>query len=83
MLKDFRGSWIMTPVKGGNQTELAYCMYIDPGFFVPQWMMREAVKSELPKTLIALRERIGIISKQPTAKEHRTILAAVENLASS
>ena len=79
MLKDFRGSWIMTPVTGGK-TELTYCMYVDPGFPVPQWMVREAVKSELPKTLTALRERIQVISKQPAIKQHRTILAAFMRL---
>ena len=78
MIKDFRGSWVMTPVDGGNQTELVYCMYIDPGFLLPQWMIREAVKNELPKTLIALRERILTIAKQPATKAHHTILAAAQ-----
>ena len=80
MLKDFRGSWVMTPVSGGDKTELAYCMYLDPGFLVPQWMIREAVKSELPKTLIALRERVQTAPQQLAVKDHRTILAALISL---
>jgi len=76
MLKDCRGSWVMTPSAGGDKTELAYCMYVDPGFPVPQWMIREAVKGELPKTLAALRERVQTIAKQQATREKHTILAA-------
>jgi hypothetical protein len=76
MLKDCRGSWVMTPSAGGNKTELTYCMYVDPGFPVPQWMIREVVKGELPKTLTALRERVQTIFKQQAIKEKHTILAA-------
>ncbi len=76
MLKDFRGSWVMSPLDGGNKTELTYCMYIDPGFPVPQWIIREGVKNELPKTLNALRKRVSAVSEHPSSKERRTILAA-------
>jgi hypothetical protein len=77
MLKDFRGSWVMSPMDGGSKTELIYCMYIDPGFPVPQWIIREGVKNELPKTLIALRQRVSAVSEHPSFKERRTILAAL------
>ncbi len=76
MLKDFRGTWVMNPIDGGHKTELIYCMYIDPGFPVPQWIIREGVKNELPKTLMALRQRILAVSEHPSTKERRTILAA-------
>jgi len=80
MLKDFRGSWVMSPVDNGNKTELVYCMYIDPGFPVPQWIIREGVKNELPKTLISLRQRVSAVNEHPSSKEHRTILAALLKL---
>lgn len=80
ILKDFRGSWVMAPAAGGDKTELTYCMYVDPGFPVPQWLIREAIKNELPRTLISLRERIQAVSEHPTIKEHRTILAALTSL---
>jgi ribosome-associated toxin RatA of RatAB toxin-antitoxin module len=57
-LKDFKGTWEVKPLTDGKQTELTYAMYLDPGFFVPQWLMREGVKSELPKTLEAVRKRV-------------------------
>ena len=67
----------MSPAKSGTKTELIYCMYIDPGFPVPQWIIREGVKNELPKTLIALRQRVEKVCEHPAIKEKRTILAAL------
>jgi hypothetical protein len=68
---------MVNPANGGTKTELIYCMYIDPGFPVPQWIIREGVKSELPKTLTALRQRIQAVCEHPAVKEKRTILAAL------
>ncbi len=76
-LKDFRGSWQMSPKHNGTQTELTYAMYIDPGFPVPQWIIREGVKSELPKTLLALRKRVNAVYHRSEAPEAHTILAAM------
>lgn len=75
-LRDFKGYWDMSPAEGGTKTELTYSMYIDPGFFVPQWIVREGVKGELPRTLIALRERIKGVYEQQQRPEAHTILAA-------
>jgi len=79
ILKDFRGSWQMCPTRGGNQTELTYCMYVDPGFPVPQWIIREGVKGELPRTLMALRKRVAAVCARSERMESRTILAAKLN----
>jgi hypothetical protein len=76
VLKDFRGSWQMCPANGGTQTALTYSMYVDPGFPVPQWMVREGVKCELPRTLMALRARVHDVYTRAEALEPRTILAA-------
>ncbi|HEY9776935.1 MAG TPA: SRPBCC family protein [Planktothrix sp.] len=85
VLKDFKGSWDMSPIDGGKKTELTYSMYIDPGFCVPQWIMREGVKGELPRTLKGLRERVQAVyhaSKQPVthtlmaAATHHSIMTA-------
>jgi len=75
-LKDFSGSWEMKPADHGSKTELTYSMFIDPGFFVPQWIMREGVKVELPTTLTLLRKRLGNVYDKQDALEPRTILAA-------
>ncbi|CAN5333809.1 hypothetical protein BH11CYA1_BH11CYA1_13850 [soil metagenome] len=75
-LKDFRGFWDMSPADGGAKTELTYSMYIDPGFFVPQWIVREGVKGELPRTLLALKKRIKAVYEEQETPEKHTILAA-------
>jgi hypothetical protein len=75
-LRDFRGFWQVRPVNGGKKTELTYSMYIDPGFPVPQWIIREGVKMELPRTLVALRQRVKDIYTAKLAPEQRSILAS-------
>jgi ribosome-associated toxin RatA of RatAB toxin-antitoxin module len=74
-LKDFKGSWEVKPIADGRQTELSYAMYLDPGFFVPQWLMREGVKSELPKTLEAVRKRVVAVVLDREKIESHTIAA--------
>lgn len=75
-LRDFRGSWEMHAIDGGNKTELTYSMYIDPGFYVPQWIVREGVRGELPRTLKALRKRVEAVCASNELAESHTILAA-------
>ncbi|HNB21687.1 MAG TPA: SRPBCC family protein [Candidatus Melainabacteria bacterium] len=75
-LKDFSGTWEMKPADNGNKTELTYSMFVDPGFFVPQWIMREGVKVELPTTLTALRKRLDNVYLHQNALEPKSILAA-------
>jgi len=76
ILKDFRGTWEMSPADGGSKTQRTYSMYIEPGFPFPQWIVREGVKSELPRTLTALRRRVDAVSEKVEVPESRTILAA-------
>ena len=75
-LKDFRGQWIMMPRDHGTKTELLYSMYLDPGFYVPQWIVRQGVKAELPKTLEALRLRVKDVWEDSHKLAHPSILAA-------
>lgn len=75
-LRDFKGSWDMKPIDGGTKTQLTYSMYVDPGFFVPQWIVREGVKGELPRTLKALRRRVHAVSEQEAQPESHTIAAS-------
>jgi hypothetical protein len=75
-LKDFKGHWLMNPACHGKKTELVYSMYLDPGFYVPQWIVRFGVKQELPKTLLALRKRVEEVVANNAMLEKKTILAA-------
>ncbi|MBX9672768.1 MAG: SRPBCC family protein [Candidatus Obscuribacterales bacterium] len=75
-LKDFKGTWEVCPADGGTKTALTYSMYVDPGFFIPQWVVRESVKVELPRTLQALRTRVMAVCDDNERPEVHTILAA-------
>lgn len=57
-LRDIRGSWRLVPLNDGRQTVLAYGVYLDPGFFVPQWLVRHSLKADLPAVLSALRTQV-------------------------
>ncbi|MDZ4837822.1 MAG: SRPBCC family protein [Candidatus Melainabacteria bacterium] len=75
-LKDFSGTWALAPRENGQATEVTYSMHVDPGLPVPQWIIRKAMKMELPQTLIALRERV--VNNDATAiggEPLKTILA--------
>ena len=76
-LKDFRGHWVMNPTHNGTKTELIYSMYLDPGFYVPKWIVREGIKGELPRTLTALRNRVKSVCEDCCSLERKTILAAM------
>lgn len=54
-LRDVKGSWHLYPLNKGRQTAVSYGVYIDPGFFLPQWIVRQVVKMQLPNLLSALR----------------------------
>lgn len=61
VLKDFRGYWLLEARDNGSKTLLTYAMYLDPGFFVPQWIIRQGLKRELPETLDGIRCRVSEI----------------------
>ncbi len=76
-LRDFKGSWEISSSHGGTKTYVTYSMFIDPGFFVPQWIVRKGVSGELPKTLIGMRNRIDEIFREESRDlEKKTIAAA-------
>jgi len=75
-LKEFKGSWHLAPADGGSKTALTYNVFIDPGFYVPQWIMREGVKGELPRTLAALRRRVVAVCDAKETREAHTTMAS-------
>lgn len=75
-LRDFRGTWTVTPTSCGDSCEVAYSIHVVPGIPVPQWLVRQAVKAELPQTLAALRNRVEEICSGAAAPVTRTIAAA-------
>jgi len=55
-LRAMEGSWTLARLEG--KTLVRYSVYLDPGFLVPQWAVRRALRSDLPKLLLALRARV-------------------------
>ncbi len=62
-LREMKGSWRLTPLNRNRQTVVRYSVYLDPGFFVPQWLVRQSLKADLPAVLLSLREKV--ISSRP------------------
>jgi len=55
-LKELKGSWTLEPA--GQRTLVRYSVYLDPGFLVPQWVVRRSLQHDLPELLRALRTRV-------------------------
>ena len=54
--KVLEGSWWLRPAEAG--TTVFYSLYLEPGFPVPKALVRRALRKDLPKVLMALRERV-------------------------
>lgn len=74
-LKALDGGWKLTPRENGK-TEVSYWMSIDPGIPVPGWLVNEGVKSDLPKTMLALRKRLDSLKTAKGTLLSKSILAA-------
>ena len=57
-LREMKGNWRLTPLNETGQTIVRYSVYLDPGFFVPQWIVRQSLKADLPAVLTALRTKV-------------------------
>jgi polyketide cyclase/dehydrase/lipid transport protein len=57
-----RGSWDLR--SDGDDTVAHYAVHLVPGFWVPRWMERAALRHDLPKMLRALRTRAELVQKQ-------------------
>jgi hypothetical protein len=61
-LRILRGSWVLT--SDGDFTVAHYTVDLAPGFWVPQWIVRSALRHDLPKMLRALRSRAEAVQHQ-------------------
>jgi hypothetical protein len=57
-LRDFRGAWEVAPAEDGQSAYVTFGMFVQPNLPVPQWLVRHAIRAELPHTLNALRTRV-------------------------
>ena len=49
----------------GDYTVAQYVVELSPGFWVPQWMVRSALRRDLPKMLRALKSRAEFVQAHP------------------
>jgi Polyketide cyclase / dehydrase and lipid transport len=61
-LRVLRGSWALQ--SDGEQTVAHYDLDLAPGFWVPQWIVRAALRRDLQKMLRALRTRAEFLENQ-------------------
>jgi Polyketide cyclase / dehydrase and lipid transport len=64
-LRTLRGSWVLE--SDGDYTIARYAVDLAPGFWVPHWIVRAALKRDLPKMLRALRTRAEFMQRQKPA----------------
>ena len=57
-----RGSWVLQ--SDGNDTVAHYTVDLVPGFWVPHWIVRAALRRDLPKMLRALCARAELVQSQ-------------------
>jgi ribosome-associated toxin RatA of RatAB toxin-antitoxin module len=57
-LREMKGTWRLTPLNETGPTVVRYSVYLDPGFFVPQFIVRQSLKADLPAVLTALRTEV-------------------------
>jgi hypothetical protein len=62
-LSTLKVSWILK--SDGDFTIAQYSVDLAPGFWVPRWLVRGALKRDLPKMLRALRTRAESSANQP------------------
>jgi hypothetical protein len=63
-LRVLRGSWALQ--SEGDYTIAHYAVDLAPGFWVPHWIMRAALRRDLPRMLRALRMRAELVqARQP------------------
>jgi polyketide cyclase/dehydrase/lipid transport protein len=62
-LRTLKGSWELS--NDGDYTIAHYMVDLAPGFWVPKWIVRTALRKDLPKMLSALRSRAEAAAIKP------------------
>ena len=56
-LKEEEGAWLLMPAADGSATIVEYEVYLDPGFWIPHFLVTRSLRKDLPAALTGLRER--------------------------
>jgi ribosome-associated toxin RatA of RatAB toxin-antitoxin module len=57
-LREMKGSWRLYPLDEVSRTIVRYKVYLDPSFFIPQWLVERSLMADLPDMLVALRKKV-------------------------
>jgi uncharacterized protein YndB with AHSA1/START domain len=55
-LKEEEGAWLLTATADGSATVVEYEVYLDPGFWIPQFLVTRTLRKDVPAVLSGLRE---------------------------
>jgi uncharacterized protein YndB with AHSA1/START domain len=56
-VKEEEGAWSLSESAGGSETVVEYEVYLDPGFWIPHFLVMRSLRKDLPTALSNLRER--------------------------
>ncbi|HYM28666.1 MAG TPA: SRPBCC family protein [Steroidobacteraceae bacterium] len=56
-LKEEEGAWLLMPAPDGSATVVEYEVYLDPGFWIPHFLVTRSLRKDLPAALAGLRQR--------------------------
>ena len=65
-LKQEEGTWLLSESPDGAGTVVEYEVYLDPGFWIPQFLVARMLRKDVPAVLSGLRERV--VEKGRSAK---------------
>jgi len=57
-LKEEEGTWLLMQTPDGSATVVEYEVYLDPGFWIPQFLVTRALRKDVPAVLSGLRDRV-------------------------
>ena len=57
-LKEQAGTWYLTPTPDRTATVVEYELYLDPGFWIPQFLVARTLRKDVPAVLSGLRDRV-------------------------
>jgi ribosome-associated toxin RatA of RatAB toxin-antitoxin module len=57
-LREMKGGWCLFPLDEASGTIVRYEVYLDPSFFIPQWLVERSLMTDLPDMLAALRKKV-------------------------
>jgi carbon monoxide dehydrogenase subunit G len=69
-LRAQEGAWRLSEMPNGSGTLVEYEMYLDPGFWVPQILVKRTLRKDLPQALSALKQRIEQTRPQTGGTAH-------------